>query len=185
MLNLATNAQLHHHSYPHEFYCSLVFNDILICGLFFVNLIIHYIWCNRVFTFLDVVVWKCASILQLLSSKDQTLLIRGNSWKTKNKQQILINQSTVTCAKTSSDQCFGASIDCTIFAVLWDDNIPHYTVLHLFNLGCNTKNTCANSMLTIKLKISQQFFHKIDGLWQSKDYAEYWVLTQQEMVNGY
>lgn len=33
-----------------------------------------------VITFLDVVVRQCASILQLLSSKDQTLLIRGNTW---------------------------------------------------------------------------------------------------------
>ena len=34
------------------------------------------------FTFLDVVVSKCATVLQLLASKDQTLLVRGDTCAT-------------------------------------------------------------------------------------------------------
>lgn len=38
---------------------------------------------NLTFTFLDVVVWQSASILQLFARKDQTLLIRGDTFKIK------------------------------------------------------------------------------------------------------
>lgn len=42
-----------------------------------------FIFTHFIFTFLDVVVGQSASILQLFARKDQTLLIRGNTFKNK------------------------------------------------------------------------------------------------------